>query len=78
MDYPIQANNLKKRTCYLVDFAVPVNHGVKEKRVQIMEKYLDLAREQKRLLDIKMTVRLVFRTSPPETEKKKETAWTED
>ena len=37
-------NNNKKRTCGIVDFAVPVDHRVKWKESEKKEKYLDLAR----------------------------------
>ena len=41
----------KKRTCKIVDFVVPAEHRVKWKK----EKYLDLARELKKLWNIKVT-----------------------
>ena len=38
-------NKKQKRTCQLVDFAVPFDHRVKIKRSQKTNKYLDLPRE---------------------------------
>ena len=37
----------KKRTCKIVDFAVPVDHRIKLKECEKKDKYLDLARELK-------------------------------
>ena len=37
--------NKKKRTCKIVDFAVPADHRIKLKECEKREKYLDLARE---------------------------------
>ena len=39
--------NKKKRTCKIVDFAVPTDHRVKLKECEKNDKYLDLARELK-------------------------------
>ena len=36
--------NKKKRTCKIVDFAVPADHSVKLKENEKKDKYLDLAR----------------------------------
>ena len=44
----------KKRTCNLVDFAVPEDHGMKIKESEKNKKYLDLAKEPKRLLNKKV------------------------
>ena len=41
----------KGKRCHLVDFVVVADH-----RVKIKEKYLDLARELKKLRNMKMTV----------------------
>ena len=49
-------NNKKKRTCDLVTFTVLANHGVKIKECEKIDKYLDLAREMKRLWNIKLMV----------------------
>ena len=40
--------NKKKRTCRIVDFAVPADHEVKLKESKKRDKYLDLARELKK------------------------------
>ena len=49
--------NQKKRTCKIVDFAVPANHGVKLKENEKKHKYLDLARKlKKKLWNIKVTI----------------------
>ena len=48
--------NKKKRTCQLVDFAVPADHRVKRKENEKMDKYLDLARELKKLWNMKVKV----------------------
>ena len=47
--------NKKKRTCRIVDFAVPADHRVKMKENK-KDKYLELARELKILLKMKVTV----------------------
>ena len=39
----------KKRTCKIVDFAVPADHRIKLKECEKRDKYLDLARELKKL-----------------------------
>ena len=41
-------NNIKKRTCKIVDFAVPADHRIKLKECEKKDKYLDLARELKK------------------------------
>ena len=41
--------NKKKRTCKIVDFAVPVDNRIKLKEYEKKDKYLDLARELKKL-----------------------------
>ena len=43
----------KKITCYLVDFAVSVDDWVKIKKSEKIDKYLDLARELKKLWNMK-------------------------
>ena len=60
-DFEIQRDNLiaarrldlvivnKKRTCHREDFAIPANHKVKIKETEKRNKYLDLARELKKL-----------------------------
>ena len=49
----------KKRTCRIVDFAVPADHGVKLKESEKKNKYLDLARELKKLWNMNVTVILI-------------------
>ena len=39
--------NKQKRTCKIVDFAVPADHRIKLKECEKKDKYLDLARELK-------------------------------
>ena len=40
--------NKKKRTCRIVEFAVPADHRIKLKECEKKDKYLDLARELKK------------------------------
>ena len=47
--------NKKKRTCKIVDFAVPADHRVKLKESEKKDKYLDLTRELKKLWNMKVT-----------------------
>ena len=46
----------KKRICKIVDFAVPVDHRINLKESEKKDKYLDLARELKKLWNIKVTI----------------------
>ena len=46
----------KKKICKIVDFAVPADHGIKLKECEKKDKYLDLARELKKLWNIKVTI----------------------
>ena len=48
-------NNNNYRTCRITDFAVPTDHRVKLKESEKKDKYLDLARELKKLRNIKVT-----------------------
>ena len=41
-------NQQRKRTCRILDFAVPVDHRVKLKECEKRDKYLDIARELKK------------------------------
>ena len=41
-------NKNKKRTCRIVDFAVPADHRVKPKEIEKREYYQDIARELKK------------------------------
>ena len=47
---------IKKRTCKIVDFAVPADHRIKLKECEKKDKYLDLARELKQLWNTKVTI----------------------
>ena len=49
-------NQQKKRTCKIVDFAVPADHRIKLKECEKKNKYLDLARELKKLWYMKVTI----------------------
>ena len=42
----------KERTCHLVNFGVAANHRVKKKEKEKIKKYLDLARELKKLWNL--------------------------
>ena len=42
---------IKKRTCQIVDFAVPADHRVKLKESEKNDKYLELARELKNTIE---------------------------
>ena len=46
----------KKRTCKIVEFAVPVDHRIKLKECEKKDKYLDLARELKKLWNMQVTI----------------------
>ena len=46
----------KKRICKIVDFAVPANHRINLKECEKKDKYLDLARELKKLWNMKVTI----------------------
>ena len=46
--YNNQQKKRKKRTCKIVDFAVPADHKIKLKESEEKDKYLDLARELKK------------------------------
>ena len=48
--------NKKKRSSKIVDFAVPTDHRVKLKECEKKDKYLDLARELKKLWNMKVTI----------------------
>ena len=45
-----------KRTCRIVDFAVPVDHRIKLKKSEKKDTYFDLARELKKLWNMNMTI----------------------
>ena len=46
----------KKKICKIVDFAVPVDHRINLKESEKKDKYLDLARELKKLWNMKVTI----------------------
>ena len=46
----------KKRICKIVDFAVPADHRIILKEREKKDKYLDLARELKKLWNMKVTI----------------------
>ncbi len=48
--------NKKKRTCKIVDFAVPADHRIKLKECEKRNKYLDLASELKKLWNLQVTI----------------------
>ena len=48
--------NKKKRTYKTVDFAVPADHRIKLKECEKRDKYLDLAREVKKLWNMQVTI----------------------
>ena len=49
-------NNKKRKTWRIVDVAVPADHRVKLKESKNADRYLDLARELKKLWNMKVTV----------------------
>ena len=49
----------KKRICKIVDFAVLADHRLKLKECEKKDKYLDLARELKKLWNMKVTIILI-------------------
>ena len=48
--------NKKERTCKIVNFAVPADHRIKLKECEKNDKYLDLARELKKLWNMQVTI----------------------
>ena len=52
----IKINKTKKITCKIVNFAVPADHRIKLKESEKKDKYLDLARELKKLWNMKVTI----------------------
>ena len=49
-------NQQKKRICKIVDFPVSADHRKKLKECEKKDKYLDLARELKKLWNMKVTI----------------------
>ncbi len=50
------AINKNKWTCKIVDFAVPADHRINLKESEKKDKYLDIARELKKLWNMKITI----------------------
>ena len=48
--------NKRKRICKIVDFVVPAGHRINLKKGEKKDKYLDLARELKKLWNMKVTI----------------------
>ena len=48
--------NKKKRTCKIVNFAIPADHRIKLKECEKKNKYLNLARELKKLWNMQVTI----------------------
>ena len=46
----------KKKICKIVEFAIPADHRINLKESEKKDKYLDLARELKRLWNMKVTI----------------------
>ena len=46
----------KKKICQIVDFTIPADHRIKLKECEKRDKYLDLARELKKLWNMKVTI----------------------
>ena len=55
-DLIIINNKKKRRLCKIVDFTVPADHRIKLKECEKKDKYLDLARELKKLWNKKATI----------------------
>ena len=49
-------NQQKKRTCKIVDFAVPADHRIKLKERETKDKYLNLARELNKVWNMQVTI----------------------
>ena len=54
--WPYNNPQKKKRIFKIVDFAVPADHRIKLKEYEKKDKYLDLARELKKLRNMKVTI----------------------
>ena len=55
-DFIIINKKKKKRICKIVGFAVPANYRIKLKKCEKKDKYLELARELKKLWKMKVTI----------------------
>ena len=53
---PQKKKRKKKRTWKIVDFAVPADHRIKLKESEKKDKYIDIARELKKLWNMKVTI----------------------
>ena len=53
---PFNNQQQKKRICKIVDLAVPADHKIKLKECEKKDEYLDLARELKKLWNMKVTI----------------------
>ena len=51
--------NKKKKICKIVDFAVSADHWINLKEIEKKDKYLDLARELKKVWNMKVTIVLI-------------------
>ena len=49
-------NQEKKRICKIVDFTVPTDHKIKLKESENKDKYINLARELKKLWNMKVSI----------------------
>ena len=49
-----QPKKKQNRTCKIVDFAVPAEHRIKLKECEKKDKYIDLARELKKLWNMQV------------------------
>ena len=56
LDLIIINKKKKKRTCKIVDFAVPADHRINLKECEKKDKYLDLARELKKLWNMQVII----------------------
>ena len=54
--WPYNNQQKKNRICKVVDFAVPADHRIKLKEREKKDKYFDLARELKKLWNMKVTI----------------------
>ena len=52
----LKNNQQKKRSCKIVHFAVSADHRIKLKKCEKKDKYLDLAKELKKLWNMQVTI----------------------
>ena len=45
-----------KKSCHIIDVAIPENSGVREKEFEKVEKYQNLAKELRRMWEVKINV----------------------